>query len=355
MGYPIGEAIALGLYGNSGNGILFFDGFDGSVLGDEWTQVKPVGDPIGVSGGNMNIGTSVSGANFDTYAHMTDTVALVDGVYGMIRFDASSGTNGFRFAPSAGYALDSHVSTIVYPRGPDNSFYRIQTVDVLVDAQVIAFGEDDMHYIIYDASESKWVRKAVWASIIAGNPRLTLYRRAISDSVSFAYAGCGVLGAGKLAPQHSTTSVSASQTFSTNADSFVLYVDITTIPSSGSIEIRFREQDANNYWRITIDGTSVDVDEVVSGTPTNRATIAGFSNGDVLGAEIRDNDDIVIYKQNLAVFGLTAGGSTFRGNTGVTVESLGTGGVIGELRIYDYVLPSAVSSRLNAMRLKGEA
>lgn len=89
-------------------------------------------------------------------------------------------------------------------------------------------------------------------------------------------------------------SVSAPTTFVHDAD-FVLQVNVGTISATAKV-IKFRIQDANNYWQITLDTTSSDLDEVVSGTPTQRATGAAMASSSVatltaVGSTIRLWDD----------------------------------------------------------------
>jgi hypothetical protein len=72
----------------------------------------------------------------------------------------------------------------------------------------------------------------------------------------------------------------ASSAFTHTADAHIEFT-VTTLPSAGTIDLRFRQQDANNYWQVTISSTgALTLNEVVAGTPTQRATAAAaVANG----------------------------------------------------------------------------
>jgi len=124
------------------------------------------------------------------------------------------------------------------------------------------------------------------------------------------------------------TSVAASDTYTFDAD-FFFEIDVTTVPTAGAIEIRFRIQDASNYWRLTIDGTSTDVDEVVAGVPTQRMTIAASASGDRITLTA-DNEDLAMWRNDGTrdSFGAAA---NFKTETAAETNSLGTGGVVAFL------------------------
>ena len=63
---------------------------------------------------------------------------------------------------------------------------------------------------------------------------------------------------------------------------------VATLPSDGQIELRFRVQDATNYWQVTVDATgALDLDEVVDGSVTQRGTSAGvIVNGEIGRAHV---------------------------------------------------------------------
>lgn len=68
----------------------------------------------------------------------------------------------------------------------------------------------------------------------------------------------------------------AAQTFTHTADGQIDFWVYTMPTGANIIDLRFRRQDADNYWQITIDSTGALVlNEVVATTPTARGTSAG--------------------------------------------------------------------------------
>jgi hypothetical protein len=77
-----------------------------------------------------------------------------------------------------------------------------------------------------------------------------------------------------LATQRLSGARSALDAFSHEANCLIEFTD-TTIPSGSNLDLRFRRQDATNYWQVTINSTgALTLNEVVAGTPTQRATAA---------------------------------------------------------------------------------
>jgi len=73
----------------------------------------------------------------------------------------------------------------------------------------------------------------------------------------------------------------AGDAFTHEANALIEFV-VATVPSAGQIELRFRIQDATNYWQVTVDSAgNLDLDEVVAGVVTQRGTSAAvIVNGD---------------------------------------------------------------------------
>ncbi len=67
-------------------------------------------------------------------------------------------------------------------------------------------------------------------------------------------------------------------TFTHEANSIIEFA-ITTLPTSGELQFRFREQDTSNYWVVEIDSSKhFRLYEVVSGSPTQRGAGWGVAN-----------------------------------------------------------------------------
>src|SRR5690606_5532771 len=78
-----------------------------------------------------------------------------------------------------------------------------------------------------------------------------------------------------IATQRLAGARSAGDTFTHEADCLLEFT-VTTLPSADQIEMRFRAQDASNYWQVTVDSSgNLDLDEVVGGVVTQRGTAAG--------------------------------------------------------------------------------
>lgn len=138
-------------------------------------------------------------------------------------------------------------------------------------------------------------------------------------------------------------SVSAGQTFTHPADCWIRWTQ-TTLPNAGQeTHIRFRIQDASNYWFIKVTNAGVfSLNEVVAGVPTQRAT-------DAVSAGQR----IEIATDGTKIVGFTSGtykwiyssAANFQTATDGIVQQLGTGGSISNLEIwYRYLTGEAKAS-----------
>lgn len=149
-----------------------------------------------------------------------------------------------------------------------------------------------------------------------------------------------------LATQRVAGSVSAEQMFTHEADCIIEWTD-TTIPSASNLDLRFRRQDATNYWQITIDSTGALVlNEVVAGTPTSRGSSAGaVSNGNRV-VVIASGTTIKVYSAN--VLKITyASASNFTTATAGELVALGTSGVVSDLIAWPRTLGAAAGAILD--------
>ena len=141
----------------------------------------------------------------------------------------------------------------------------------------------------------------------------------------------------------------ANDTFTHTANALIEFT-MTTRPSSGSIDLRFCQQDATNYWQVTIDSAgALTLNEVVAGTPTSRATKTGVSNGahveiiadgTLIGVAVNGSGSESCY-YNAAV--------NFRSSTSGVLSSLGTGGAVSDLITWPRALPAAAQAVLEAV------
>jgi hypothetical protein len=153
-----------------------------------------------------------------------------------------------------------------------------------------------------------------------------------------------------LATDILTGSRSQGDTFTHTADCWIEFT-CTTLPASGQHEIQFRKQDATNYWQVTIDSSGAfDLDEVVSGTPTQRATSAGvIANGDrivirAIGTAIRVFEGAEGETSRLSYTSAT----NFATATAGSLLTLGTSGVISNIASYPRTISGTALSVINA-------
>lgn len=133
-----------------------------------------------------------------------------------------------------------------------------------------------------------------------------------------------------IVTQRLAGSRSSSDTFVHEANALIDFV-ATTIPTAGQIEVRFRVQDSNNYYQVTVDSSGVlDLDEVVSGTPTQRGTWTGpvVSGNRIVVVAVGASIKIVVGTQ-LRISYASAG--PFQSETDGEIETLGTGGAVSDL------------------------
>jgi hypothetical protein len=148
-----------------------------------------------------------------------------------------------------------------------------------------------------------------------------------------------------IATQRLAGARSAADTFTHEADTLIEFT-VTTLPSSGQIEVRFRIQDTSNYWQVTIDASGdLDLDEVVAGSATQRGTsAAAIANGDRI--VITANDQTLrVYEANTLDITYTSA-ANFKTETSGEIESLGTGGAVSDLIAWPRTLSGAALALL---------
>lgn len=124
----------------------------------------------------------------------------------------------------------------------------------------------------------------------------------------------------------------------THAPNCILYFDVTTRPSSGTIDYHFRKQDASNYWLLRINASGdMQLFEVVGGIETQRQPTASgmITSGDRVGiicdgATIRVMEGAPNLLTDARIIYNTA--SSFQTATNAELVSVGTGGVVSEMQ-----------------------
>ena len=135
-------------------------------------------------------------------------------------------------------------------------------------------------------------------------------------------------------------------TFIHEADGFVQFT-VQTLPAADQIEVRFRVQDATNYWQVTVDAAgTLDLDEVVAGVVTNRATAAGVANGNTILVRFVDeritgcNTTTRLLRWNYAL------AANFKTRTDGELETEGTGGAVTDIISWPRVLSGAALAEI---------
>jgi hypothetical protein len=128
------------------------------------------------------------------------------------------------------------------------------------------------------------------------------------------------------------TVVAASDTFTHPADCSIQF-DFDTLSSGADVELWFRIQDATNYMRLAVqsDGT-IDLDEVVDGTPNELATDAAALSGGERVAITAYGTSVKVDYDGTSAIDTTA--SNFTTATDGELDTIGTGGAISDLDVY---------------------
>ena len=148
-----------------------------------------------------------------------------------------------------------------------------------------------------------------------------------------------------VATQRLAGARSAGDTFVHEANCWLEFT-VTTLPAAGQIEVRFRIQDATNYWQVTVDDAgTLDLDEVVAGVVTQRGTSAAtITNGETvrvsaIGTTITVRDG---YTSKIAY----AAAVNFQTETDGELEAEGTGGAVSDIKLWPWIISGAAVAEL---------
>ncbi len=150
-----------------------------------------------------------------------------------------------------------------------------------------------------------------------------------------------------LATQRLAGARSAGDTFTHEGDC-ILWFTLTTRPSAGNVDFRFRQQDANNYWQVTINSSGVvKLNEIVATTPTERGTYTGA----VTGNKVR----VICYKSRISIsianahrINYAAAANFATETDGVLVDE-GTGGSVSDLVSWPVTMSEANDNVIDAI------
>lgn len=193
-----------------------------------------------------------------------------------------------------------------------------------------------------------WSR--LWVRVADTNT--PLYPSAINQSATYTQeyvrvAQLGALWATAAVDGVITATNNVNDVF-THATAFLLYATVT-LPASGSIEIRFRVQDASNYYRLTIsDAGAWNVAEVAADSPTTKGSGTGVTNGMRVGLRQTPAFNLFVHlgEATGSSWGLD---NSFAASTSGLIADLGTGGAITSLEIYPWALSGTALSEVSAV------
>jgi len=153
---------------------------------------------------------------------------------------------------------------------------------------------------------------------------------------------------GGIATQILSGARAEGDTFS-HETSAMLYFTVTTLPSSGSIDFRFRIQDADNYWQVAIaaDGSCA-LNQVTAGTPTARRTGTGVVNGNRIAIRLTASN-ISVWNKYTVIGGDAYTTTALNTLTAGALVSLGTGGAVTTIEAWPRILSGAALNTLTAI------
>lgn len=124
---------------------------------------------------------------------------------------------------------------------------------------------------------------------------------------------------------------------------------ITTLPTAGTLAVRFRKQDSSNYWVVSTDtSANLSLYEVVAGVTTFRAGVSGVMVAGHRVVIVADGSVIKGYSNNVLRWTYSSA-TNFATATSGEVNSLGTGGVLSELVSWPRTLSGTALSTLAAV------
>lgn len=297
---------------------------------------------VSISGGRLQLPNDAQGG-------LDDAIARITGYALRARY---GGSGSFMTGFASGKSWNSQNGLIYRYNGGElrqNSSGGLILANAYYDDTCIVVRSDGKHYLYNDGSD--WIL-AYTSRAHSYDPMFSGGRPYSGGDNYIEFMRLYSLGApfNSLTglTDHFQSSPSNGHTHTHSADGQLELYNIT-LPSSGEIEYRFRQQDASNYWRVTINSSGdLDLDEVVAGTPTQRAS----SSGAVGGGQrlvLRLNDTTIEAVVNDLQKWSYGSATNFKTETDAEVENLGTGGAIGELSSRPRVMTGSAKSILDSL------
>lgn len=324
-----------------------------------WTVAENDGE-LSISGGALNLPDQATAALGDLMLVGASGLTRAAGLAMATRATATESGNvylcGFLNDP-AGNATSTfdelvHLSSSIAIRSAEGDLAKSITI---ANHTNTAF----KYAVILRAAGAFFVRDGQLFAVNNAANAATVYPniQAYTAVSTLDYAKIGQLGGPWLdtygpGALHTSGSIAASTAFTHEANCLI-YFTVTNRGTAGSSIIKFRVQDASNYWKLTIasDG-SADLTEVVAGAETSRGTaVAGvFTNGErgYISCGFDSDNKIGVGDSAAERINYTSATNFATATSGV-VATLATDAVLSNLEIYPVDLSGAALAWVEAL------
>lgn len=148
-----------------------------------------------------------------------------------------------------------------------------------------------------------------------------------------------------IATQRLAGARNAGDTFTHEANCVIEWV-VTSVPSSGYVDVAFRYVDTTHHWFVRVDSTGSLILVEYNGSTTVRATAVGVvANGDRI-VMVADGTVIKVYESNTLRLNYSSA-TNFQSETGGRLVQLGTGGACSDIVAWPRTLSGTALSELN--------
>lgn len=283
-----------------------------------WTVVDP-NNRLSVNN-NKLVASAGGGVDNDTSLLAPITVEAGTAVYVMVNSSGTSSRLGFsdsKYFEASVLFVHTRTPEWVYP--PTNIVYPLGVM--------LITGFDGRSYYFVDGV-------LAWIDYTDNRGSRTVEIRPFFTTTVAEYSTCRAAVLSSFADSSfltdSIAAPVAGNTFTHEADGWLTF-DLDTLPSAGTIDTKFRIQDASNYWRVQINATGdVLLLETVATVDTTRGTAAAAVSGSEIIRVSFNDETIRCYYDNTLAWGYGPA-ANFKTETTGEVNSLGTGGAISNL------------------------
>ena len=369
MPYPIAATMARGSKGQNAAIYLLRDEFTtdraaGAVNGTAAEPgpgnrtVNDVESVITVATGKLTFANPATPVHSDEYV-VYPAVARATGLMAYSRFGYTAAGSAYPLglcnavvpsgAGNGNFTADFYIANIIRVQNAVAGITEIGAVASGTEYQLaLVLRSIGTHFLIKGGAFTAWT--LLWSSVNDNTatlyPAISQYNGAFTvDDLRVAQLGAPWVADYGIITQRLAGARSAGDTFAHEANTLIEFT-ATTVPAALQIELRFRIQDATNYWQVTVDSTgALDLDEVVAGVVTQRGTAAGMvANGDRI-VIVADSTTIKVYEAGMLriTYALAA---NFATETDGELWTEGTGGAVTDIISWPRTLSGAALAEL---------